>query len=455
MSESILVVDDDTDFCHELARTLERRGAYAVTTTTDPEEAARLVEAEVFDLVITDLRMGQQSGADLCRRVAATRPDIPVIVATGFGSLEAAVETMRAGAFDFLTKPFSPAQIELAVKRALSKRALVREVNHLRSVVSATTADGPILGRSAAMLAVLELVSRVAPTTATVLITGESGTGKELVARALHEGSARAKEAFVAINCAAIPEQLLESELFGHVKGAFTDAKTTKRGLLFEASAGTLFLDEIGEMPLPMQAKLLRALEERRARPVGATQEVAFDARIVTATNRDLETRVAERLFREDLYFRINVVHVELPPLRSRGDDVLLLARSFVAKMSERHGKGASRLADETARRLLAYPWPGNVRELQNAIERAVAVAKTDELLESDLPSRIREHRTTDVLVSASDPKELCTLEEVERRYIATVMSAVQGSKTEAARILGLDRSTLYRKLDRMKLNGS
>jgi two-component system response regulator HydG len=387
--------------------------------------------------------------------VATTRPDIPVIVATGFGSLEAAVETMRAGAFDFLTKPFSPAQIELAVKRALSKRALVREVNHLRSVVSATTADGPILGRSAAMLAVLELVSRVAPTTATVLITGESGTGKELVARALHEGSARAKEAFVAINCAAIPEQLLESELFGHVKGAFTDAKTTKRGLLFEASAGTLFLDEIGEMPLPMQAKLLRALEERRARPVGATQEVAFDARIVTATNRDLETRVAERLFREDLYFRINVVHVELPPLRSRGDDVLLLARSFVAKMSERHGKGASRLADETARRLLAYPWPGNVRELQNAIERAVAVAKTDELLESDLPSRIREHRTTDVLVSASDPKELCTLEEVERRYIATVMSAVQGSKTEAARILGLDRSTLYRKLDRMKLNGS
>jgi two-component system response regulator HydG len=216
-----------------------------------------------------------------------------------------------------------------------------------------------------------------------------------------------------------------------------------------------LFLDEVGEMPLAMQAKLLRALEERRARPVGATQEIAFDARIVTATNRDLETRVAERTFREDLYFRINVVHVELPPLRSRGDDILLLARAFVLKMSERHGKGVCRIAEEAERRLLAYPWPGNVRELQNAIERAVAVAKTDELLESDLPSRIREHRTTDVLVSASDPKELCTLEEVERRYIATVMSAVQGSKTEAARILGLDRSTLYRKLDRMKLNGS
>ena len=455
MSENILVVDDDTDFCRELARTLERRGGYAVTTTTDPDEAVRLVETEAFDLVITDLRMGERSGTELCRRVAASRPDVPVIVATGFGSLDAAVETMRAGAFDFLTKPFSPAQLELAVARALSKRALVREVNRLRAVVSAATANGPILGRSESMLAVLELVSRIAPTTATVLVTGESGTGKELVARALHEGSVRAKGPFVAINCAAIPEALLESELFGHVKGAFTDAKTTKRGLLFEASAGTLFLDEVGEMPLAMQAKLLRALEERRARPVGATQEIAFDARIVTATNRDLETRVAERTFREDLYFRINVVHVELPPLRSRGDDILLLARAFVLKMSERHGKGVGRIAEEAELRLLAYPWPGNVRELQNAIERAVAVARTDEVLESDLPSRIREHRSTDVLVSAADPEELCTLEEVERRYIATVMSAVQGSKTEAARILGLDRSTLYRKLDRIKSNGS
>lgn len=451
MSETILVVDDDTDFCIELARTLERRGGYAVTTSTDSDEAERLAQSEPFDLVITDLRMGQRSGTELCRRITAARPDVPVIVATGFGSLEAAVETMRAGAFDFLTKPFSPTQLELSVKRALAKRALVREVTRLRSVVSAANAESAIVGRSAAITTVLDLVTQVAPTTATVLVTGESGTGKELVARALHDGSARAAGPFIAVNCAAIPDTLLESELFGHVKGAFTDAKSTKRGLLLEASKGTLFLDEVGEMPLAMQAKLLRALEERRVRPVGATQEYSFDARIVAATNRDLETRVAEGTFREDLYFRLNVVHLALPPLRSRGDDVLLLARAFLAKLSDRHGKRVASISNEATERLLAYSWPGNVRELQNAIERAVAVARTTEVLETDLPSRIREHRSNDVLVSASNPSELCTLEELERRYIETVMGAVQGSKTEAARILGLDRSTLYRKLDRIK----
>ncbi|MBK8218134.1 MAG: sigma-54-dependent Fis family transcriptional regulator [Myxococcales bacterium] len=454
MTERILVVDDDTDFCAELARTLGRRG-YEATTSVDPDEALALARDGDFDLVLTDLRIGRKSGIELCRRIASVRPDVPVVVVTGFGSMEAAVETLRAGAFDFMTKPFSPAQLELAVKRALDKRRLEREVKRLRSEVAGARPSSRVVGRSRPILDVLELVARVSSTDATVLVTGESGTGKELVARAIHESSARASGPFVAINCAALPEALLESELFGHTKGAFTDAKTTKRGLFLEAERGTLFLDEIGEMPLTMQAKILRALEDRAVRPVGGSAEIPFDARVVTATNRDLETCVAERTFREDLYYRINVVHIELPPLRSRGDDVLMLATTFLSRFAERHGKKVSSISPAVAERLVSYPWPGNVRELQNAIERAVALARLDELCLDDLPPRIRDHRSTNVLVAADDPSELCTMEEVERRYIARVMEAVGGSKSEAAKVLGLDRSTLYRKLERYRIGSS
>ncbi|HRG99079.1 MAG TPA: sigma-54 dependent transcriptional regulator [Polyangiaceae bacterium] len=453
MTPRILVVDDDPDLCAELERMLARRG-HDVVARTSAEDALAVALGEEVDLVLTDLRMGRLSGVELCRRVVEQKPDVPVVVLTAFGSVEAAVATTRAGAFDFLTKPFTPAQLDLAIARALEHRRLRLEVRRLGREVRERRPDAAILGESQAMTDVLDFVDRVAETDATVLVTGESGTGKELVARAVHARSRRAAGPLVAINCAAMPEALLESELFGHVKGAFTDAKSAKRGLFLEAQGGTLFLDEIGEMPLGMQAKLLRALEDRKVRPLGAAAEVPFDARLVAATNRDLETLVAEKAFREDLYYRVHVVHVDLPPLRARGDDVLALASHFLARFAQRHQKAIGGIAPGAARRLLAYPWPGNVRELQNCVERAVALARGDTLTEDDLPPRIRDHEAADVLVAAHDPSELVTLEEVERRYIRRVMEAVGGSKSEAARVLGLDRSTLYRKLDRYGVRG-
>jgi two-component system response regulator AtoC len=306
-----------------------------------------------------------------------------------------------------------------------------------------------IVGTSAPMLKVGELVARVAATETTVLITGESGTGKELVAKALHSASERRDGPFVAINCAALPESLLESELFGHVRGAFTDARTARLGLLVKASRGTLFLDEIAEMPAGMQAKLLRALQERTVRPVGGDQEQSFSARIIAATNRDLEVEVEERRFREDLFYRINVVRIEVPPLRARGNDVLLLAQHFLERYAAQSRRPVVGMTHEAADRLAFYSWPGNVRELQNCIERAVALAQSDRIGVADLPDKIEDCRGAGAAVGASDPSELLPMEEVERRHIHRVLEAVGGNKTLAAQILGFDRRTLYRKLGR------
>jgi two-component system response regulator HydG len=312
------------------------------------------------------------------------------------------------------------------------------------------------------MRRVYELLERVGQSTANVLVTGESGTGKELVARAIHHTGPRAGGPFVAINCAAMPETLLESELFGHEKGAFTDARTARQGLFPQADGGTLFLDEIGEMPIGLQSKLLRALQERKVRLVGGTKEVPFDARIVCATNRDLETAIEDHTFREDLYYRVNVVQIQLPPLRSRGTDVLLLAHHFLSSLSARNAGTASpggdrakrptpEISPEVAETFLRYPWPGNVRELQNCIERALAVSPGDRLTTRDLPPRIANFVPSHVLVAGDDPSELVTLEEMEHRYIEKVMGAVGGNKTLAARTLGIDRVTLHRKLERLR----
>jgi two-component system response regulator HydG len=279
------------------------------------------------------------------------------------------------------------------------------------------------------------------------LIRGESGTGKELVAKALHRRSRRGDKPFVAVNCAALPDTLLESELFGHVKGAFTDARTDRRGLFLQAEGGTLFLDEIGEMPPPMQAKLLRALEEGTVRPVGGEKEIAFDARVLAATNRDLETAVEEGRFRKDLYFRVDVIQIDLPPLRARGADALLLAQHFIETFAARAKKQVQGLSEGVGEKLLAYVWPGNVRELRNVIERAVALTRFDRLTLDDLPEKIRDYRTSQVVIASSNPAELVPLEEVERRYILHVLNSVQNNRTLASRALGLDRKTLYRKL--------
>lgn len=448
MPGRVLIIDDDRDTCELLADMLKKRG-FEPTWKTSPDEALRLVGDQDVDAVITDLNMQGMSGVDLCQQVLAIREDIPVVVMTGFGSMENAVAAIRAGAYDFVTKPISPDQISLTLERAVRHRQLREEVKRLRQVVKSTDGLEEMIGSSGPMQRVYDLINRVAMTDTTVLITGESGTGKELIARALHKRSERKEGPFVAINTAAMPETLLESELFGHARGAFTDAKTSRQGLFIRASGGTLFLDEIGEMPMGMQAKLLRALQERTVRPVGGDNELPFDTRVVAATNKDLETEVEQHKFREDLYYRINVVRIHVPPLRSRGSDVLALAQHFLERFAARNRTPVVGLSSAAAEKLLAYPWPGNVRELQNCIERAVALARFDKISVDDLPEKIRDFQSSRVIVETQDPTELLPMDEVERRYILRVLEAVGGNKTLAAQVLGFDRRTLYRKLER------
>ena len=356
-----------------------------------------------------------------------------------------------------MTKPFEVEAIGLTLGRAVNYRRLQAEVRRLRRAAGADGADptasrlaGTALhGRSPAMLRTYDTILRAAATDASILVTGESGTGKELVARALHDKGRRATGPFVAINCGALPESLLESELFGHARGSFTDAHTSRAGLLVKANGGTLFLDEIGEAPPGLQAKLLRALEEHRVRPVGGDNERAFDARIVCATNRDLEAEIESGRFRADLYYRINVIRIDLPPLRARGDDVLLLAQRLVEQIAAATGKSVSGIAAPAAEKLLAYAWPGNVRELRNCIERAVALTRFEEITVADLPESIQDYRRSRLVLDLDDPGKLPPLEEMERRYILRVLEAVHGHRTRAAEVLGLDRKTLYRKLER------
>jgi two-component system response regulator HydG len=394
------------------------------------------------------------NGVELCERIVANRPDVPVIVITAFGSLDTAVSAIRAGAYDFITKPFDLAVLAVTLERAIQHRTLREEVKRLRIAVAESRRYGLLLGTSPAMRKVYTLLERIADSPASVLVTGETGTGKELVARALHDRGPRKAGPFVGLNCAAVPEALLEAELFGHVRGAFTDASRARAGLFARANGGTLFLDEIGELPLALQPKLLRALQERKVRPVGSDDELPFDARVVTATNRDLESAVDENRFREDLFFRINVIHVALPPLRARGGDVLLLAQHFVDRYAGQAGKAVSGISAAAAERLLAYAWPGNVRELENCIERAIALTEYEKIAVDDLPEKIRSYRRSHVLVASDDPTELVPLEEVERRYILRVMEAVGGNKTEAAQVLGVGRRTLYRKLEQYGRGG-
>src|SRR5580693_2331767 len=450
MERRILIIDDDRSMCDVLDAELKRRG-FEVTTTTVPENALHRLSEGDFDLVLTDINMHGMSGVDLCQKIVQSREDLPVVVMTAYGSMESAIAAIRAGAYDFVTKPFEMDDIVFTIERALKHRALREEVKRLRRAVTDSQKFDDILGTSPAMKKMYDLVARVAETETTALVTGESGTGKELVAKAIHQRSPRKDGPFVAINCAAMPESLLESELFGHTRGAFTDARTARPGLFIKASKGTLFLDEIGEMPAGMQAKLLRALQERTVRAVGGDQEQPFDARIIAATNRDLETEVEEKRFREDLFYRINVVRIHVPPLRARGSDILVLAQHFLERYATQSRRPVAGMSSATADRLLTYPWPGNVRELQNCVERAVALAQFDQIGVDDLPEKIRDHKSSRISVESNGPAELLPMEEVERRYILKVLEAVGGNKTLAAQVLGFDRRTLYRKLERVR----
>jgi len=448
MKAKVLIVDDDTSMCELLADGLAQHG-YEARWHASPHEALAELAERTVDVVLTDINMRDMTGLELCQKATEAHPDLPVIVITAFGSMETAVQAIRAGAYDFITKPFDIDVVAIAIERAVKHSALTREVQRLQKAVDESRRFDELLGASPAMKEVYDLLERVGESESTVLVSGESGTGKELVARALHRRSKRSTGPFVAINCAAMPEQLLESELFGHTKGAFTDARNARPGLFVQAKGGTIFLDEIGDMPVGLQPKLLRALQERTVRPVGGDTETPIDVRVVAASNRDLETAIEERKFREDLYYRINVIHVELPPLRARGADVLLLATHYLQHFALQSQKDVRTLDAEAAEKLSAYAWPGNVRELANCMERAVALTRNESIGVADLPEKIRTYRTSHVLVAATDPTELVPMEEVEKRYILRVLEAVGGNKTLAAQVLGLDRKTLYRKLDR------
>lgn len=446
MPGRILIVDDEQSMCELLEADLRLRD-FETNWFTSASEAIVELKNDPYDVVLTDLNMPGVSGLELCERIATNRPDVPVIVMTAFGSMETAIAAIRVGAYDFVTKPIEMDMLHVTLRRAVQHRELQEKVKVLSDAVARTERFGDILGASDTMQELYDQLARVADSETSVLITGESGTGKELVARAIHRQSRRADGPFIAVNCAALPDTLLESELFGHAAGAFTDARGERKGLFLQAQGGTLLLDEVGEMPLAMQPKLLRALEENRVRPVGSDQEIPFDARILTATNRDLETAVEEGRFREDLFFRVNVIQLEMPPLRARNTDTLLLAQHFLEIFAARSDKPVSGISKAVAERLLDYTWPGNIRELRNVVERAVALTRYDQLAVEDLPEKIRNYRGSQVFIGGKDPSEMVSLGEIEKRYILHVLDAAGDNKTLAARILGLDRKTLYRKL--------
>ncbi len=453
---TVLVVEDDGGMRQLLADDLGQRG-WSVRTAANAADGLRLARdpGQGVDVVVSDLNLGPKGdGVELVRALAVDRPEVPVVIVTSFGSIEAAVAAIRAGAYDFITKPFDHESLALLLRRALYHNALKRELARLRKALDAAEGYGAMLGESAPMRELYRVMERVAPTETTVLIEGESGTGKELVARALHGRSARATGPFVAVNCGALPGALLESELFGHRKGAFTDARADRAGLFLAADGGTLFLDEVGELPLELQPKLLRALEQRTVRPVGGEREVAFDARLVAATNRDLQAQVKAGRFREDLYYRLNVVTLDVPPLRLRGDDVLLLAQRFLETTAPGAATRPKGFSADARARLTAWAWPGNVRELKNCVERAATLA-TGELIETaDLAPQVRAFTST----AAPPPLEpgdlVLPLAEVERRHILSTLKHTGGNKMRTAELLGLDRSTLYRRLKDFGVDG-
>jgi DNA-binding NtrC family response regulator len=431
MAGSVLIIDDEESTAIALRDGL-RRFDLATEASFEAEDAIARLRSRDTDVVLLDLCLPGASGIDVCRRVAAQYPGTAVIVMSARGSIDSAVAAGKAGAHDFITKPLEIEAIALRIRHVLHQRSRVRE-----APLPTTGSSSLLVGSSPAMARVQQRLARVAASEASVLIVGESGTGKELVARAVHGESRRRGAPFVAINCAAVPEALLESELFGHVRGAFTDARSDRGGLFAQARGGTLFLDEIGDLPLALQPKLLRVLEERRVRPVGGDVEVPVDVRVVAATHRDLDAQVRAGQFRVDLLYRLDVLRVALPPLRDRGDDILALARLFVARAAALESRPAARVGDDAAHALLAHGWPGNVRELRNCMEHAVAMATGDEIGVADLPDGMRTG-----LAPAWPP-----LADVERRYIDRVLDHTGGNRSVSARILGIDRRTLMRKI--------
>jgi DNA-binding NtrC family response regulator len=440
----ILVVDDERDICRALEFLLGREG-YKVVTTYSGQDAVKKIETEEFDLVISDLKMEGMTGLEVLEKALAINPNLIVIIMTAFASVESAVEAMKKGASDYIVKPFINEDVKMTVKRLLEHKTVVMENLILRQQLSQHLGCKEFVGISPQIFAVFEMLQKVIPTRSNILILGESGTGKGLIAEVVHCNSQRKDKPFISINCSAIPENLLESELFGYKKGAFTGATTDKKGLITMADQGTLFLDEIGDMPLGLQAKILKVIETGEVLPVGDTKTLYADVRIVAATNKTLEEQISKGLFREDLYYRLNVIEVKIPPLRERKEDISVLARHFVEKYSKENDKKVSGISDEAMEILYGYPWPGNIRELRNVIERAVVLASADTIVPSDLPERLRTQQGTKTSQSLKDK-----MDYYESKIIKETLEAHSWNKENAAKTLDVDLATLYRKIKKL-----
>ena len=456
-TEHILLVEDDRGLRELLQEELEGEG-YRVTACPNAEQGLTVLSGEPVDLLISDLRLPGANGLSLLPATQKLDPSPAVLIITAFGSVQQAVESLKAGADDFLTKPLEMDHFLLNVTRLLENRRLRNEVRHYRSLLAVKQLNG-IIGQSPAMLQLFDQITQIAHADGPVLVQGESGTGKELVARALHEQSPRKDRPYMMVNCGGIPGELMESEFFGHAAGAFTGARNQRAGLFQQADGGTLLLDELGEMPLALQAKLLRALQDGRIRPVGSDHEIQVDVRVVAATNRNLTQAVADGSFREDLFYRLETFALQVPPLRARGDDVQLLAEFFLTRFNTRQQRAIKGFSDDALKALLAYSFPGNVRELQNAVERSATFCDSVLIEARHLPQRILEQPTESEewhgedqldsppisLNAEDDPTGMPSLESVQRRYIHQVLKATQGNKRKAADILGITRRTLYR----------
>ena len=435
----VLVVDDEDQVARAIASIAEHYG-HQVTIANSVSEAVLRFEESPPDVVLTDLRLGDGDGLDVLRHVLDRTPDIPVVLITGQATIDSAMEAIRAGAYDYLAKPPRMQELGHLLRRAVEKKRMAEEVRQLQREIQSRSQGEPIAGSSPQMLEVFKTVARVGPGRTNVLILGESGTGKELVARALHRQSPRAARNFVPVNVSAIPEGLLESELFGHVRGAFTGAHTTRRGLFDEAHQGTLFLDEIGDLSLPLQAKLLRVIQEQRIKPVGGNEEHEVDVRVVGATHRNLEQMVRTGGFREDLYYRLNVISIALPPLRERREDIPVLVRHFIGKYERETGQAAPTFTPDAVALIMQYPWPGNVRELENVVERAMLLATHGIATPEALPPRLHGPSGTPPAATGFVP-----LDDMVERYVQQVLDYTRGNRTRAAEILGISRRTLHR----------
>ncbi len=443
----ILIVEDE-ELMRVILEELLKGEGYEVFTAEDGESAIEIFSVEDIDLIVTDIRMQGMDGLELLDKLKSIDENALVIIITAYSSIDSAIAALRKGAYDYITKPFVNEELLKTIRNALRQRELFRENRYLRRELNKRYSFSEVIGTSESLQNVFRLVEKISPTNSTVLIQGESGTGKELIARAIHHNSLRADKPFIAVNCGALPESLLESELFGYVRGAFTDAKSDRKGLFRSAEGGTIFLDEVSEMPPSLQVKILRALQEHEVTPVGSNIPIKFDARIIAATNKNLEEEVKSGRFREDLFYRLSVIEINLPPLRERKEDIPLLARHFIKKISKRQGVPEKKIPRDVMLALTAYNWPGNVRELENAIERAFILSQSEQIELDCLPAKIVDYSKNSMEIR--DPLGYRpTLEEMERRYILEVLRSTNYDKAEAAQILGIDLSTLYRKLKR------